>query len=187
MSLPGDVSHKLDVGFSQRTRRIISDLNRWIKLDAWFPHLPLALAIAALGFVHIAPQLFKMLGWSGFSVRIDDASRSFQNLNIRGVPQAAAGLFLIVMSIGLLLKSRLAWIIASLVTMASLVIAILPQTGPVYYLLIIYNGLLLIFLFLAKHHFQNSSITTATLFAITSTLLPQISNQLCPECFAAFG
>ena len=130
MSLPGDVSHKLDVGFSQRTRRIISNLNRWIKLDVWFPHLPLALAIAALGFLHIAPQLFKMLGWSGFCVRIDDASRSFQNLNIRGVPQAAAGLFLIVMSVGLVLKSRLAWVIAILVTMASLVIAVLLQTGP---------------------------------------------------------
>jgi voltage-gated potassium channel len=81
------------------------------------------------------------------------------------------GALLMVMSVGLLLRSRLAWIMAVLVTSASLALALLAPVRSASSLLTLYNSLLLVFLILGHRRFPRSSLAVATIFALTNAML----------------
>ena len=65
-----DLARLLGVGFRQRLRRIYGGLRRDLYLDAWFPHIPLAVAIALFGLLKISPALSRALGLHLFSAAL---------------------------------------------------------------------------------------------------------------------
>ncbi|MDT7953774.1 MAG: hypothetical protein RQ966_19920 [Acetobacteraceae bacterium] len=139
-------------------------------MDLWFPHLPLSVAIAVLGAFQAAPGVRRTLA---LNLAGADLLRLPQELLlelVRAGPRVILGLFLAVMALGLLLRSRLAWVIAVLLISVSLVLTlremIAGQNAPVA--LAAGTALLLACILLAYRHFDRSSIATATLLAITS-------------------
>lgn len=154
----------------QRARRL---LYRWWRLghwEIWFPHAPLALAVGALGLVNLLPTARHVLGLRLYTGALTPLSRALDLRVLRSVPQGIAGLMLLAMALGLLLRSRLSWAIALLVAAATLAIA---WHGQVQYsrALILFNGATLLALLLFHRRFDRSSLAAGTLFAAISVLL----------------
>lgn len=163
-----DFSRLLDNGTWQRLWRIYDGLRRKLYLDIWFPHIPLALATAIFGIFRISPDIPRALGLPLFSV----AGREHAVLvhsALQGVPATVAGIFLLVMSVGLSLRSKLAWATVILLLIAGLVLTF-ADYAAVSSAMLTYNVVLLAALLAASVSFYRSSLATGTLFALTSIL-----------------
>lgn len=163
-----DLSSQLGVGLRTRLRRIWKTLDRTLYLRLWFPHVPLFIAVAVFGILELSPVAARLLG-----VDMTDPLviiQSLLNTGISYTPKAVAGLLLLIMSVGLLVRSRLAWSITLLLASVSLVLFYLTTTSSAYWMLGVYNVVLLVALLLGYRHFQRSSIAAASLFAFTSVL-----------------
>jgi voltage-gated potassium channel len=170
MNLYPDLAKLLGVGFRQRLRRIYGGLRRDLYLDFWFPHVPLAAAIALFGLLKIAPALFNAFGLQTLETSLTAPSAAQVHTALHGAGGAAIGVFLIVMAIGLLLRSRLAWVIV-LVTLAAHLLFTVITKGRIPVALLISNIVLLIAMLAGYRSFRRSSLATGTLFAITSIIL----------------
>lgn len=151
-----------------RLRRLWQTLDRTLYLKIWFPHVPLFAAVALFGILQVSPIAGRLLGMD-----LGDPLAIVQGIlgaGIRYTPKAVAGLLLLIMSVGLLTRSRLAWAISLLLTIASLALYFLNAAQPAYWALAVYNIVLLAALLLGYRHFQRSSIAAASLFAFTSIL-----------------
>ena len=140
----------------------------WLRFDAWFPQVPLAIAVGVLGVLRLLPALERSLGVSLLSRELSLANTSLVGLSVRGLPQVVTGAFLIVMSVGLLLRSRLAWLTTLLTAIASLSIAIATRELADRPLLSAFNAIILLALLLGHRRFQRTSLAAASLFAVVS-------------------
>ena len=136
-----------------------------LRSDNWFPHWPLALAVAVLGLLNLTPfmVLIGLSTPSGFFVSLLNGS------GLHGLPQAITGLILVAMALGLLLRSRLSWAVTIVVAAASLAIALHGHLQTSAWAA--FNGLTLLALLIFQRHFDRSSLAAGTLFAAISVLL----------------
>ncbi|MHB8812780.1 MAG: ion channel [Steroidobacteraceae bacterium] len=143
---------------------------RFLNASAWFPHVPLAILVGAAG-------LLQILLTSGSLKRLLSAGGdSFVSLagglgipEIRGAPQEAIGGLLILVGVGLLWRSRLAWVIAFLLGLATVALELSPlstASRP----LEVFSVVLLLLLIASRSSFTRVSLTTATLFALVGVL-----------------
>ncbi|MGH8284118.1 MAG: voltage-gated potassium channel protein [Gammaproteobacteria bacterium] len=163
-----DFSALLDNGIWQRLRSVYAGLRRKLHLNRWFPHIPLALATAIFGIFRISPAIPRALGLPFFSVA-GRAHAVLVHSALLGVPATVAGIFLLVMSVGLSLRSKLAWATVVLLLVAGLVLTF-ADYAAVSGAMLTYNAVLLAALLAASASFYRSSLTTGTLFALTSVL-----------------
>lgn len=145
-------------------------LNRWLLLDRWFPHVPLAVAVLFLGLLRIAPALEQIFGWSTFLGKIVEAESRLNLTSLRGVPDVVPGVFLILMSLGILLRSQLAWFIAILFTVASTGIDLFSHDQSGRTTMIACDATLLTALIIWRGNFRKSSIAAASIFSLASLL-----------------
>jgi voltage-gated potassium channel len=155
-------------GLSGSLARVHAEARTRFRLDAWFPHLPLAIAVGVLGVLRLLPAVERSLGVSLFSRELSLADASVSGLSVRGLPQVVTGAFLIVMSVGLLLRSRLAWLTTLLTTLASLSIALGTRELADRPILSAFNAALVVALILGHRRFQRTSLAAASLFAVVS-------------------
>lgn len=157
------------VGPLQRLRRGVSTLGIRLHSDYWFPHVVLALALLIAGLywlgsaisgnldVLLSPAVLKHFDFSAVNLRITDV--------IHGV----AGIMMIVMSVGIVLRSRLWWTLAVLLLVAIELTDFKAHRHLAFF--VYFDAALLVGLLLAYARFDRSSIAAGTLFALTSTLL----------------
>lgn len=173
MSSSEDFSRRLGFDLAQRLRRAFRALARRLRLALWFPHIPLFLVLAALGVVMVRHAL--RVGVANlFSLHaLLKASQGAASQVLGGAPSAVVGAFLIVMSFGLLTRSRLSWVISSAFAAASFALVLFTWNGgPASHTgLLIYNGFALALLLAAGGTFGRSSLASATLFATISVVL----------------
>ncbi len=103
------------------------------------------------------------------SSHFDTRSFAHLNLNVVNLIQLAIGLAMVVMLIGLQLRSRLAWVL-TLVLLATITLLQIKHLGH-HPLWVYYDGVLLTALLIANRSFSRSSVAAATLYALTSTLM----------------
>lgn len=142
-----------------------------LRMGAWFPHVPIALAVGLSGLlqinqtVHLLREFFVLP-----QETLTQLTGGLNTLAIRGVPHDVIGIVLLIMSIGLLLRSRLAWMVTVLMSAASLILELTPfSSQPLA--LIGFHALVLLLLLSNRGHFQSASLATGTLFSITGILL----------------
>jgi voltage-gated potassium channel len=143
-------------------------LRRRFHLNAWFPHFPLALAVGLTGGL----VLFNVYG-SAFHLAVniaslEEISKSLAFTALSKFSETAAGIILVLMSLGLLRRSRLAWFVTLLLTGATLGIVLFRQYSEY---LIWYSGALFVSLLLSGRHFNKTSLAAGSLFALSSILL----------------
>lgn len=135
------------------------------RAQSWFPHIPLALALACAGFFllrhFVALQQHRLL---------EDFPYNLFSFSPASMPYVLIGVAMPVMSIGLLLRSRFAWLIGVVLT-SSLVLSTMIVGHDGVAGLISYNGILLALLLVSYRRFDRSSLAAGTLFAMTSALL----------------
>ncbi len=146
-------------------------LYRHLWMAAWFPHIPLALAVGLSGLLQIRQTLTVVSEFITLPQQaLTRLTEGFDASAIRGVPHDVIGVLLMMMSIGLIMRSRLAWMVTLLMTAASLLLELSPYASQPLWLEFI-HGSLLILLILSREHFQRASLATGTLFATTGMLL----------------
>ncbi len=165
-----DLERLLGVGFRQRLRRIYGGLRRDLFLDLWFPHIPLAVAIALFGLLKITPAVSGALGVRMLGALLTAPSATHLGSALHGAGSVSIGIFLVAMAIGLLLRSKLAWVIV-VVTLAVHLLFGLITRGHIPEILLICNAILLAAMLASYRSFRRSSLVTGSLFAVTSIIL----------------
>jgi voltage-gated potassium channel len=132
----------------------------------WFPHVPLALALAGAGYL-----LLRIIFTFQQKTLLADFPHNVLDFRPQSMPYVLIGVAMLVMSVGLLFRSRFAWIVAIVLT-ASMVlsVAILGRHGQGAGIFS-YDGMLLLALLFSYSWFDRTSLAAGTLFAITSALL----------------
>lgn len=163
-----ELSRRLGIGARDRALRSLRATRRRLRMDRWFPHVPLFPAVLALAVLQLAPVVRHALELvQGQDILA--ASGSVFDALLHGAPTVLAGLFLLLMCFGLPTRSRLAWVITVLVSAATLALSIWhPPNGVARTGLATYNALVLLALLLAWRQFNRSSVASATLFGLTS-------------------
>lgn len=157
------------LGLPQEAHARLIRLGRVLRLELWFPHVPLALLALALGILKVSRQasfvLAKRLAdWVG-----PETATAIFSSGISGASRTVLGVFLLVMSVGLLFRSRLAWVIVVAMLLGQLALS-MSAPDDAANLLTGFNVLLLVLLVLAWRQFSRSSLTAGTLFAVTSVI-----------------
>jgi voltage-gated potassium channel len=146
-------------------------VTRALHMEAWFPHVPIAMAVGLSGLMQINQTLTLIEDFFALPQQtIEQFTGEFSSLAIRGIPHDVIGVLLVIMSIGLLMRSRLAWMVTLLMSIASLLLELTPLASQPLSLEL-FHGVVLILLILNRQHFQRASLTTGTLFSIAGVLL----------------
>lgn len=154
---------------SLRLRDALRRLGELVHADYWFPHSLFSLALFGLGLHLLLKTVSATLTplWHGHTV--DAHALEHLNLSVVDLARLVIGLSMVVMSIGLQLRSRLAWLL-TLVLLAT--VTLLQLKHDVQYPWWVYSdGMLLVALVLAHRSFSRSSVAAATLYALTATLM----------------
>jgi voltage-gated potassium channel len=143
---------------------------RFLRASAWFPHVPLAILVGATGLLQIlltSGSFKRLLAAKGHSLVLLAGGLGVPE--IRGAPQEAIGGLLIIVGIGLLWRSRLAWVIAFLLALATVALEVSPlstASRP----LEVFSVVLLLLLFASRRSFTRVSLTSVTFFALVGVL-----------------
>src|SRR5579875_778072 len=76
------------------------------RMRYWFPHIPLALALAGTGYL-----LLSIVVAFQRATLLSNFPHNILNFRPQSMPYVLIGVAMLVMSVGLLFRSRLAWII----------------------------------------------------------------------------
>lgn len=155
--------------FRWKLKRSAALLSRIVGARYWFPHTILSLALLASA-LHILKAAFgiRMLRfWAHPNLSALDITKI--HLAIGDLFRLAISIALIVMSVGLALRSRLAWLL-TLVLLAAIVLLQVKHHGGVSWWLY-YEAILLAALVLTQRHFSRTSVAAATLYALTATFM----------------
>lgn len=153
-------------------------------MDLWFPHVPLAIAVGGAGAFALMPTVrdyaaeYLHLDLGKLFNALHPISGQVPQLILSGVPTTVVGVLQVLIAIGLLARSRVAWLSAVGITIAQLALAIHSAAGHLVTNQTIYVTLLLIALLLTRDRFDRSSLAASTLFAVASMLVVMIYGVL---------
>ena len=147
--------------FIEAARRV----GQLVRARYWFPHIPLALALAGAGYL-----LLRIVYALQQQVLLSDFPHHIFDFGLANMPYVLIGVAMLGMSVGLLFRSRFAWIVAIVLTSSTLLSAAIVGHGQ-RSALISYDGLLLVALLLSYAWFGRTSLAAGTLFAVMSALL----------------
>jgi voltage-gated potassium channel len=153
---------------------------RWyrrLRMDRWFPHVPLALAVGGAGAFALLPTIriyaaeYLHLDLGKLLDALHPISGEIPRLILVGVPTTVVGVLQVLVALGLLARSRVAWLSALALTIAQLVLAVHGGSGRLLTSQAVYVVVLLVALVAARRWFNWSSFAANTLFAFASILV----------------
>jgi voltage-gated potassium channel len=170
MMRPAEIFH-----FSpwQRARRWGSQMRAVLRLDRWFPQIPLALAVAGLGAVsvlHALPTLESLIPQLAVITPSSTLTELPAFTELGAIPSLVVGVVLLIMAFGLVIRSRLSWALTLIISAVSLAL-LLRHQQQLSIAMLIFNGLILLALLAFRRHFSRSSVAAGTLFASLSIIL----------------
>ncbi len=161
-------------GRIERARDWLDQRLRRTPGGSWFfPHGLLALVVGLYGLKNVLP-LLDQIRLIRIHLKTFGPAQDFSHLPAvfhipGGVPQTIIGLVQLLMSAGLLLRSRFAWLVTVLLTTLSLVVIMRETPLPFLHLGIVL--ILLAGLILARKSFDQSTVSTGSFFSLLSILL----------------
>ncbi len=155
----------IELQFAARLRALLRRWHAAMHGDYWFPHVPLALALTVGGL------LLLQLNFGGQGLQYVEAMehRRF-DIPQQLLPSLLIGGGMVIMAIGLLWRSRLAWTMALLLVMTGAASLVLGEHFS-NHVLLVYFALVTVALLIAWRQFNRSSVAASTLFAVTSVVM----------------
>ena len=172
MSSKNSPSPLLDTG-----KRFVHWLEQRIRRtpgESWlFPHGLLAILVGLMGLKNVLP-LFEQIHILHYSLATFAPAEDFAHLPgifhiPGGIPKSLIGLVQILMSVGLLLRSRMIWAIVLLMTLLTVAVDLFQR--PLPHLSLIFSVLLLGGLIRFRKTFDQSSLAIGTFLSVLSILL----------------
>lgn len=166
---------------STRCRSLYRSWYRRLRMDLWFPHVPLALAVGGAGLIALLPTIrtyaaeYLHLDLGNLLNALHPISGEVPRLILVGVPATMVGVLQVLVALGLLARSRVAWLSALGLTIAQLILAIHAGpaggpgrllTGQAVYVVVVFAALVA-----ARGWFDRSSLAANTLFAVAAILV----------------
>lgn len=149
----------------QRVRIRIQRAQKSVGGRYWFPHVPLALMLAFAGVLVLRAGF-----GSSWSPYLQALTQGQFHLKLRLLPALLIGVGMLTMALGLLWRSRVAWVMALLLAITASVNTLLGAHAHEQ-LLAAYFILILAALLFSWRHFDRSSMAASTLFALTSVVM----------------
>ncbi len=149
-----------------RNRRWHRALDRRLALRHWYPHVAIALLMAPLGVLLVAGSVEAALGVKLLSVEVADVERRLTTVEHRPIVEMALGASLVAMSIGLAIRSWLAWIWS--IGVLSVGLALRTPPTPAELPVVAYLGAVLGLLLLYRRHFESRSVLNSAVFAVVA-------------------
>jgi voltage-gated potassium channel len=143
-------------------------LERRIRLNRWFPHVPLGLALVPLGIFLSYRAIFSVLGWNDAIPALEDLEIRLLGAHLSGLSDFVIGGLLIVTAFGLFLRSRTAWWLAVVALTTSVTLnlfsndAIIDATDWI----LVYRAILLAWLLFNRAHFSARSISVQSALGV---------------------
>ena len=138
---------------------------------AWFPQLPIALAVALLGLLHLFPVIDQVIALNLHLRTPGSVRQDLVDVSLPGISQLSISVFLLLLSLGLWLRLRIAWLLTVLAAALALANMSLLQELQFEVWLFGYD-IVLLGLLLANHrHFERSSMRLSTLMALVSVVV----------------
>jgi voltage-gated potassium channel len=153
-------------------------------MDLWFPHVPLALAVGGAGSLALLPTIrqyaaeYLHLDLGALLTELQPVSGDVPRLILSGVPTTVVGILQIVIALGLLARSRIAWLSALCMTVAQFALAIDTSPDRLVTYQTVYVASLLIALWSARYWFDRTSLAAATVFALFLVLVLMVYGVL---------
>ena len=148
-----------------RARSVLRRGYTALRGDVWFPHVPLAIAMALGGFFLLRADFD-----GRWQQHLDALAHGNFSLPANQLPPLLIGGGMFIMAFGLLMRSRLAWTVATLLAITGA--ANLLFGGHVQsHALLGYFVLMVVSLVVAWRWFDRSSVAASTLFAVTSVVM----------------
>ena len=148
-----------------KVRALFMGSKNHLASTTWYPQRPLAIAVALVGLMYLSPLLSQQLGWQ---FKTTYSGLNLDSFNIWGVSQVTVGILLLVMSLGLLWRSRIAWMTCVLAIFTGLILQSKLAASPVHWWRIAFDCFLLLMLLPAYKRFDRHSITFGSVFALAS-------------------
>jgi voltage-gated potassium channel len=151
--------------YLQRYRARIQRLNHALGGYYWFPHVPLALLLALAGFWMLQasfgthwPEYLRML------------AEGKLRLELKHLPPLLIGAGMMTTAIGLLWRSRLAWVMAVLLAATAVMNTVFTVHTDTH-IWLAYFAFVLASLLFTWRQFDRTSIAASTLFALTAVAM----------------
>jgi hypothetical protein len=80
----------------------------------WFPQVPIALGVALLGLLHLLPVIDQAIGLHLHLRTPGSVRQDLIGIDLSGISQLWISVFLLIMAVGLWLRSRIAWLLSVL-------------------------------------------------------------------------
>ncbi len=138
---------------------------------SWFPQVPVSLAVALVALLHLIPvfdQLIELqlhLRTPG-SVRMD-----LTGIKLIDISQLTISVFLLLMSVGLWLRSQISWVLAMLATVVWLANLYLQTEIQIELWPFAYNTVMMGVLLLTRKHFNRSNMKLGTFVALATVVV----------------
>jgi voltage-gated potassium channel len=167
----------------RHSRRLYQSWSYRSRTDLWFPHVPLAIAVGGAGLFALLPTIrqyaaeYLHLNLGHLLNALHPVSGHVPELILSGVPRVVVGVLQLLIGLGLLARSRIAWLSAVGMMVVQLALAIHATDQFITYQ-IAYVAVLLVALVLTRDWFDRSSFAAATLFAVASVLVLMIYGVL---------
>jgi voltage-gated potassium channel len=140
-----------------------------LRLDSWFPHVPLSLVVAPLGLLMIDAVVRSFVGVSAVSLRVEHLVERIEGIQLAATHEFAIGLLLLLMSVGLLFRSRFAWVLTMVGLTVAIVLRVFIAGDPLDGIFGLYVAVFLVLLFF-RRHFGRRSMVTAACFGLFAVL-----------------
>ena len=148
----------------QRTRPWRRVLEQRVALDRWYPHVLIAVAMAPFGLLLVAVFVQTEFGVGLTSLEVPDLERRFGEIQHSAIVELTIGFSLIAMSVGVALRSRVAWLWSVSAMSVGLALRLPPESVDVPFAL--YFAGILALLLLHRRSFASQSVVTSAAFAV---------------------
>lgn len=139
-----------------------------LSAKTWFPHVPIAIAVALLGLLHLIPVIDQAIGLQAHFTTPGTVREDLVGITLPGIAQLAISLFAIAMAIGIWFRLRIAWLLSLLAALIGLGNLLLLAELPVEAWLFGYDIALIGVLLATSRYFDRSSMRNGTLVALVA-------------------
>lgn len=137
----------------------------------WFPQVPISIGVALLGLLHLIPVFDQALALHLHLRAPGSVRQDLVGINLSGISQLSLSLFLMVMSVGLWLRSRAVWLLSVVAIIVGMVNLCLLSSMPIGAELFAFDSVSLGLMLANYRSFNRSTMALSTLAALSAVLI----------------
>lgn len=151
------------------TRHILQPASRLLSFVRRAAHILLAVGVLAFGAIQIGDIAAQFLVGGLTLHNLLSASGEVVSGLLSNAHGLLSGVFAVIMAIGLLLRSRLAWVVVVSLLLTNLIVWLVSRDGSLS--LVLFDAALLVFLAWFRRSFDRISVAAASIFSFGSVAL----------------